>query len=53
MDQQGIELGLLAGLSDSRLAKAINAMHADPGRVFRLPYPGRPVLGAQFGRNPV
>jgi AraC-like DNA-binding protein len=36
MDQQRIELGLLAGLSDSRLAKAINAMHADPGRAWTL-----------------
>jgi transcriptional regulator GlxA family with amidase domain len=36
MDQQRIELGLLAGLSDPRLAKAINAMHADPGRAWTL-----------------
>jgi len=36
MDQQRIQLGLLAGLSDPRLAKAINAMHTDPGRTWTL-----------------
>jgi AraC-like DNA-binding protein len=36
MDQQRIEVGLLAGLSDPRLAKAINAMHDDPGRAWTL-----------------
>ena len=36
MDQGRIETGLLAGLADPRLAKAINAMHADPGRAWTL-----------------
>lgn len=36
MDQGRIESGLLAGLSDTRLAKAINAMHADPARAWTL-----------------
>ena len=36
MDQGRIESGLLAGLSDPRLAKAINALHADPGRAWTL-----------------
>lgn len=36
MDQGRIGSGLLAGLSDTRLANAINAMHADPGRAWTL-----------------
>jgi len=36
MDQGRIASGLLAGLSDLRLAKAINAVHADPGRPWTL-----------------
>lgn len=36
MDQQRIDHGLLAGLSNPRLAKAINALHADPARAWRL-----------------
>jgi transcriptional regulator GlxA family with amidase domain len=36
MDQQRLQLGLLAGLADPRLAKAINAMHADPARKWSL-----------------
>jgi transcriptional regulator GlxA family with amidase domain len=36
MDQKRLELGLLAGLADPRLAKAINAMHADPARGWSL-----------------
>ncbi|MEN8800490.1 MAG: cupin domain-containing protein, partial [Thiogranum sp.] len=30
MDQQRLQVGLLAGLAEPRLAKAINAMHAEP-----------------------
>ena len=36
MDQGRITFGLLAGLSNPRLAKAINAMHADPARAWTL-----------------
>ncbi|MEN8168407.1 MAG: AraC family transcriptional regulator [Pseudomonadota bacterium] len=36
MDQERIQHGLLAGLADPRLAKAINALHADPGRSWSL-----------------
>ncbi len=36
MDQGRIESGLLAGLSDPRLAKAINGMHADPAHAWTL-----------------
>ncbi len=36
MDQERIASGLLAGLSDLRLAKAINAMHAQPARPWTL-----------------
>lgn len=36
MDQQRLEFGLLAGLADTRLAKAINAMHADPAENWTL-----------------
>jgi AraC-like DNA-binding protein len=36
MDQGRIQFGLLAGLSDPRLAKAINALHADPARAWTL-----------------
>lgn len=36
MDQQRLEVGLLAGLSDPRLAKAITAMHAQPERAWPL-----------------
>lgn len=36
MDQQRLQMGLLAGLAEPRLAKAINAMHADPARNWSL-----------------
>lgn len=36
MDQQRLQVGLLAGLAESRLAKAINAMHTDPARNWSL-----------------
>ncbi|MGW8228517.1 MAG: cupin domain-containing protein [Gammaproteobacteria bacterium] len=36
MDQQRLQVGLLAGLADPRLAKAINAMHREPGRNWSL-----------------
>ncbi|MGE0387850.1 MAG: cupin domain-containing protein [Gammaproteobacteria bacterium] len=36
MDQGRMESGLLAGLSNPRLIKAINAMHADPRRAWTL-----------------
>lgn len=36
MDQGVIAFGLLAGLSDPRLAKAINAIHAEPARAWTL-----------------
>jgi len=36
MDQQRLQAGLLAGLADPRLMKAINAMHADASRAWSL-----------------
>ncbi len=36
MDQGRLEFGLLAGLADPQLAKAINAMHAEPSRAWSL-----------------
>lgn len=36
MDQHRLEVGLLAGLADPRLARAINAMHAQPERAWPL-----------------
>jgi len=36
MDQQRLQVGLLAGLAEPRLAKAINAMHAEPARTWSL-----------------
>lgn len=36
MDQGRLQSGLLAGLSDPRLAKAINALHADPAAAWSL-----------------
>jgi AraC-like DNA-binding protein len=36
MDQQRLQVGLLAGLAEPRLAKAINAMHAEPARNWSL-----------------
>ena len=36
MDQGRLEVGLLAGLADARLAKAINAMHSEPSRPWSL-----------------
>lgn len=36
MDQQHMEIGLLAGLADPRLARAINAMHAEPATPWTL-----------------
>jgi transcriptional regulator GlxA family with amidase domain len=36
MDQQRLQVGLLAGLAEPRLARAINAMHADPARSWTL-----------------
>ncbi|MEZ5561227.1 MAG: AraC family transcriptional regulator [Pseudomonadales bacterium] len=36
MDQQRMEIGLLAGLAEPRLARAINAMHGEPARAWTL-----------------
>jgi AraC-like DNA-binding protein len=36
MDQQRLQVGLLAGLAEPRLAKAINAMHTEPARNWSL-----------------
>ncbi|HID49370.1 MAG TPA: helix-turn-helix domain-containing protein [Chromatiales bacterium] len=36
MDRQRLQVGLLAGLAEPRLAKAINAMHADPANNWSL-----------------
>lgn len=36
MDQNRLEIGLLAGLADLKLAKAINAMHAQPEKNWSL-----------------
>jgi AraC-like DNA-binding protein len=36
MDRKRLRIGLLAGLAEPRLAKAINAMHADPARNWSL-----------------
>ena len=36
MDQQRLQVGLLAGLADPKLMKAINAMHAEPSRAWSL-----------------
>lgn len=36
MDQQRMEIGLLAGLADPRLARAINAIHGEPARSWTL-----------------
>lgn len=36
MEQQRLQFGLLAGLAEPRLAKAINRMHAEPSRSWRL-----------------
>lgn len=36
MSQGRVKAGLLAGLADPRLARAINAMHAEPGRSWSL-----------------
>jgi len=36
MDQKRLEVGLLAGLSDPKLARAINALHADPAHAWSL-----------------
>jgi AraC-like DNA-binding protein len=36
MDQHRLQVGLLAGLADPRLMKAINAMHADASRAWSL-----------------
>ena len=36
MDQNRLQVGLLAGLADSKLAKAINAMHAEPNGDWTL-----------------
>ncbi len=36
MDAHRLDVGLLAGLADMRLAKAINAMHGDPARAWTL-----------------
>lgn len=36
MDQQRLQVGLLAGLAEPRLAKAINAMHKEPARNWSL-----------------
>lgn len=37
IDQQRIQYGLLAGLADPRLSKAIDAMHTEPARPWSLP----------------
>jgi len=36
MDRQRLQVGLLAGLAEPRLTKAINAMHADPAHNWSL-----------------
>lgn len=36
MDQDRLDVGLLAGLADPRLRRAINAIHADPARQWTL-----------------
>lgn len=36
MDQQRLDIGLLAGLADPKLARAINAIHAQPERSWTL-----------------
>ena len=36
MDRRLIQVGLLAGLADARLAKAITAMHGQPGQTWSL-----------------
>lgn len=36
MDERRLEVGLLAGLAEPKLAKAINAMHAEPARAWTL-----------------
>lgn len=36
MDQHRMQFGLIAGLADTRLARAINAMHAEPARAWSL-----------------
>lgn len=36
MDQNRLQVGLLAGLAEPRLARAINAMHAEPARAWTL-----------------
>lgn len=36
MDKGRLQVGLLAGLANHRLAKAINALHADPARAWSL-----------------
>ncbi|HBG31390.1 MAG TPA: AraC family transcriptional regulator [Gammaproteobacteria bacterium] len=36
MDQQRLQVGLLAGLAEPRLAKALNALHAEPARNWSL-----------------
>lgn len=36
MDQNRLQVGLLAGMADSRLVKAINAMHESPARNWSL-----------------
>lgn len=36
MDRRCLDIGLLAGLADARLARAINAIHAEPGRDWTL-----------------
>jgi len=36
MDENRLDIGLLAGLADTKLAKAINAMHAEPEKHWSL-----------------
>ncbi len=36
MDERRLDIGLLAGLADEKLARAINAIHADPARDWTL-----------------
>lgn len=36
MDQNRLQVGLLAGLAEPKLARAINAMHAEPAREWTL-----------------
>lgn len=36
MDQKRLQIGLLAGLADAKLAKAINAIHAQPAHAWTL-----------------